>query len=201
MKNMLITLLAIVGLSSLHQTQATVLYSENFEGTDVVAGDPSELGNYNLDNTGWGWGVTTYNSNGGFVRNFFPGAPDSSPKKALYSVRTGQTGANQGVNMIAFGGDYGDVNNIKGGYFQTTTFYNKIGTVTQSMVDQGYASLALNYKVLAQAAAGQNNDYGFVSPSTGRFYIEVLGFRTEPWGGYFTNEPGYGALTTFSLQG
>jgi len=193
MKNMLITLLAIVGLSSLHQTQATVLYSENFEGTDVVAGNPADFGNYNLDNTGWGWGVTAYNSSGVYQGNYFP---SGGPNKGLYSVRTGQTGANQGLNMIAFGGDYGNLNNIRGGNFQTTTFYNNLGNVTQSMVDQGYVSLSLNYKVMAQSVGLDKRDYCFVAPSTGRFFIEVLGMHE--WG-YMTDQAPYGASTSFTL--
>ena len=190
MKKLIMALIALSGLSSLHESKATVLYSENFE--DVTAGNPNTTG-YNLDGTGWGWGVTTFKADGSFNGNYFPAG---GPLADLYSVRTGQTGANQGLNMIAFGGAYGTPSNVAGGKSQTTTFYNKIGNVTQSMINEGYVSLALNYKVLAQAAAGQMNDYGFVAPSTGRFFIEVLGMHE--WG-YLTPDAPYGASTSFSL--
>jgi len=184
MKNMLITLLAIVGLSSVHQTHATVLYSENFE--DVTAGNPNTTG-YNLDGTGWGWGVTTFKADSSFNGNYFP---QGGPNPNLYGVRTGQGGVNQGQNIITFAGDYGDPANVTGGKSQTTTFYYKFGNVTQSMIDLGYASLALDYKAMA------SQDYGFASPSTGRFFIEVLGTHT---GGYLSPEPPFGASTSFSL--
>jgi hypothetical protein len=90
MKKLIMALIALSGLSSLHESKATVLYSENFE--DVTAGNPNTTG-YNLDGTGWSWGVTTFNANGSWGGNYFP---NEGPNPNLYSVRTGQTGANQG---------------------------------------------------------------------------------------------------------
>ncbi len=190
MKKMMLTLMALAGLSSLHESKATVLYSENFE--DVAAGNPNTNG-YNLDGTGWGWGVTTFKADGSYNGNYFPAG---GPNPNLYSVRTDQGGVNQGQNIITFAGDYGVPANVAAGKSQTTTFYYKFGNVTQSMVDQGYASLALDYKAMA------SQDYGFASPSTGRFFIEVLGYQNN-WGpqgqdwGYWT--PALGASTSFSL--
>ena len=193
MKKLIMSLIAMLGLSSLHESKATVLYSENFEGTDVVAGSPTAFGNYNLDNTGWGWGVTFLNAAGQYAGNYFPAG---GPNKVLYGVRDDQSGPNQGQKIITFAGDYGVPANVAAGKSQTTTFYYKFGNVTQSMVDQGYASLALDYKAMS------SQDYGFASPSTGRFFIEVLGYQNN-WGpqgedwGYWT--PALGASTSFSL--
>jgi len=188
MKKMMLTLMALVGLVSLHQAQATVIYSNDFEG--VVAGDPTELGNYNLDNTNWGWGVTGQNSNGEYLWDYFP---SGGPNKGLYGLRTGQGNlANQGENVMQFNGAYDTLANIANGKKQKTTFYFKAGTITQGMVDQGYVSLSLNYK-----AMNHLYEYGFNTPSTGNFFIEVLGIHQ--WG-YLTPEAPYGAASYFNLD-
>ena len=106
MKKMMLTLMALAGLSSLHESKATVLYSENFE--DVAAGNPNTNG-YNLDGTGWGWGVTTFKADGSYNGNYFPAG---GPNPNLYSVRTDQGGVNQGQNIITFAGDYGVPANV-----------------------------------------------------------------------------------------
>jgi hypothetical protein len=188
MKNMLITLLAIVGLSSLHQTQASVIYSNDFENQQ--AGNPGDFGNYNLDNTNWGWGVTGQDPNGGYLWNNFP---SGGPNKGLYGLRTGQGNlANQGQNVMQFNGAYSTPANVAGGKKQMTTFYYNAGSITQGMVDQGYVSLSLNYK-----AMNQQDEYGFNTPSTGNFFIEVLG--RHQWG-YLTAEAPYGAASYFNLD-
>ena len=100
---------------------------------------------------------------------------------------------------MQFGGAHDNPANVAAGKSQMTTFVYNAGNVTQSMVDQGYVSLSLNYK-----AMNQQYEYGFNTPSTGRFFVEVLGFKDnwqsngQNWG-YFTTEPGYGASQTFSL--
>ena len=100
---------------------------------------------------------------------------------------------------MQFGGAHDNPANVANGKSQTTTFVYNVGSVTQGMVNQGYASLYLNYK-----AMNQQYEYGFNTPSTGRFFIEVLGFK-ENWGpngenwGYLTTEAGYGASSSFSL--
>jgi len=194
MKKMMLTLMALAGLSSLHQAQATVLYSNDFEG--VQAGDPTDLGVYNLDGTNWSSGVTGFDANGNYAWNYFPGG---SPDKRLYGLRIEQGGVTQGLNVIGFGGAHDNPDNVSAGKSQTTTFVYSAGQVTQSMVNEGYVSLALNYKVM-----NQQWEYGFNAPSTGRFFIEVLGFKDnwQPNGqnwGYLTTEPGYGASSSFSM--
>ncbi len=196
MKKFIMALIALLGICSLHQVQAQVVYQNDFEG--VVAGDPTELGNYNLDGTNWTWGVTGFDANGGYLWNYFPGG---GPNKALYGLRTEQGGVAQGLNVMQFGGAFDNPLNVADGKSQTTTFVYNVGAVTQGMVDQGYASLALNYK-----AMDQTYEYGFNTPSTGRFFIEVLGNKdvyspdgTTYWYSYLTTEAGYGASTSFSL--
>jgi len=188
MKNILVIVLAVLGISLLNQTQASVIYSNDFEG--VVAGDPTELGNYNLDNTNWGWGVTGQNPNGGYLWNYFP---QGGPNKGLYGLRTGQGNvAIQGENVMQFNGAYDTLSNIADGKKQMTTFYYKAGPITQGMVDQGYVSLSLNYK-----AMNRQYEYGFNTPSTGNFFIEVLGTHPD---GYFTAGAPYGAASYFNLD-
>ena len=191
----MLTLMALVGLVSLHQAQATVIYSNDFEG--VQAGNPATFGNYNLDGTNWQWGVTGFKADGSYDWNYFPG---EAPNKALYGLRIDQGGVTQGVNIMQFNGATDNPNNVAGGKSQMTTFVYNVGNVTQSMVDQGYASLALNYK-----AMNQQYEYGFNTPSTGRFFIEVLGNKNvyrpngDYWYSYLTTEAGYGASSSFSL--
>jgi len=188
MKKMMLTLMAWVGLVSLHQAQATVIYTNDFEG--VVAGDPTELGNYNLDNTNWGWGVTGQDPNGGYLWNYFP---TGGPNKGLYGLRTGQGKvANQGENVMQFNGAHDTLANIANGKKQMTTFYYNAGSITQGMVDQGYVSLSLNYK-----AMNRQYEYGFNTPSTGNFFIEVLGRHPD---GYLTAGAPYGAASYFNLD-
>jgi hypothetical protein len=193
MKKMMLTLMALVGLVSIHQAQATVIYSNDFEG--VQAGNPAAFGNYNLDGTNWQWGVTGFKADGSYDWNYFPG---EAPNKALYGLRIDQGGVTQGVNIMQFNGANDNPDNVAGGKSQMTTFVYNVGNVTQSMVDQGYASLTLNYK-----AMNQQYEYGFNTPSTGRFFVEVLGYQNN-WGplgqdwGYWT--PALGASTSFSLH-
>jgi len=192
MKKLIMALIVLSGICSLHQVQAQVVYQNNFEG--VQAGDPGAFGNYNLDGTNWTWGVTGFKADGSFDWNYFPGG---APNKALYGLRIDQGGVNQGVNIMQFNGATDNPNNVAGGKSQMTTYVYDVGTVTQNMVNQGYASLSLNYK-----AMNQQNEYGFNTPSTGRFFIEVLGYQNN-WGpqgqdyGYWT--PALGASTSFSL--
>jgi hypothetical protein len=195
MKKLIMALIALSGICSLHQVQAQVVYQNNFEG--VQAGDPGVFGNYNLDGTNWSWGVTGYGADGGFLFNYFPGG---GPNKGLYGLRIEQGGVAQGVNVMQFGGAYDTPANVANGKSQTTTFVYNVGAVTQGMVNQGYASLGLNYKVM-----NQQFEFGFNTPSTGRFFIEVLGQKDvfgpdgTYWYSYLTTEAGYGASTSFSL--
>ena len=192
MNKLIMALIALLGICSLHQVQAQVVYQNNFEG--VQAGDPGVFGNYNLDGTNWTWGVTGFGADGGFLWNYFPGG---APNKALYGLRIDQGGVAQGVNIMQFNGAYDNPANVAGGKSQMTTYVYDVGTVTQSMVNQGYASLSLNYKVM-----NQQFENGFNTPSTGRFFVEVLGYQNN-WGpegqdwGYWT--PALGASTSFSL--
>ena len=187
MKKLIMALIALSGICSLHQVQAQVVYQNNFEG--VQAGDPGVFGNYNLDNTGWGWGVTGQNSNGGYLWNYFP---SGGPNKGLYGLRTEQGGVAQGVNVMQFNGAYDTPANIAGGKKQMTTFYYNAGSITQGMVDQGYVSLSLNYK-----AMNRLYEYGFNTPSTGNFFVEVLGTHPD---GYSTAATPYGAASYFNLD-